>query len=106
MNAPPPAEAEGLPATVHLSGRLVCADAAQAALVREYLPGHVRLTLEEPGCLSFAVSETADPLVWSVEEAFVDRAAFAAHQARTRASRWWEATAAIARDFTVSGLDD
>jgi quinol monooxygenase YgiN len=34
-----------------------------------------------------------------VDETFLDRAAFEAHQARTRASAWYAATAAIPREF-------
>ena len=62
------------------------------------LPEHVRLTRAEPGCLSFEVTPTDDPLAWRVEERFTDRAAFDAHQRRTRASAWGAATAAIRRD--------
>ncbi|MDT8855975.1 antibiotic biosynthesis monooxygenase [Paracoccaceae bacterium Fryx2] len=88
-----------------LTGRLICADAAEAALVAEHLPRHVALTLAEPGCISFTVVQTADPLVWQVDECFTDRAAFEAHQARTRASMWASATAAIRRDFTTRDTD-
>jgi quinol monooxygenase YgiN len=87
---------------VHLSGRLLCASAEEADLVRRHLPEHVRLTRAEPGCLSFEVTPTADPLTWRVEERFADRAAFDAHQRRTRASAWSAATAAIRRDYEVT----
>lgn len=89
---------------ITLSGTLTCADAAEAALVRAHLPEHIRLTRAEPGCLSFAVIATDDPLVWRVEETFQDRAAFAAHQARSRASAWHGATADIRRDYRLAGL--
>ena len=89
--------------SVRLSGCLVCADAGEAAAVRRHLAEHVRLSRAEPGCLAFDVAETGDPLVWRVEEAFRDRAAFDAHQARTRASLWWAATRGIARDFRITG---
>ena len=95
----------GRHATVRLSGELRCASRQEVDLVRRHLPEHVRLTRAEPGCLAFDVSPTDDPFVWRVEEAFADRAAFEAHQRRTRASAWWAATAAIARDFTVTGID-
>lgn len=87
---------------VTLTGRLICADAAQAAVVRAHLPEHLRLTRAEPGCLTFEVAATDDPLVWQVDERFTGRAAFEAHQARTRASAWGRATAGIRREFTVS----
>ena len=89
---------------VTLSGRLICADAEQAAVVCAHLPQHLRLTRAEPGCLAFAVTPTADPLVWQVEESFADAAAFHAHQARTRASDWGQTTAGIRRKYQVQGL--
>ncbi len=87
---------------VRLSGRLLCASAEEADVVRRHLPEHVRLTRAEPGCLSFEVTPTDDPLTWRVEERFTDRAAFDAHQRRTRASAWGAATAAIRRDYEVT----
>ena len=104
---PPPPDAgtaAGAPGTVRLSGFLLCDSVAQSDLVRRHLPEHHRLTTAEPGCLSFEVVPTADPLVWRVAECFADRAAFEHHQSRTRASAWWSATAAIARDYEISGL--
>lgn len=86
---------------LYLSGRLICSDAAQAKIVRARLPEHIRLTHLEPGCLSFQVTQTADPFVWTVEEAFTDRAAFDAHQARTRASDWGHATTGIPREYEI-----
>jgi quinol monooxygenase YgiN len=85
---------------IHLSGRLICNDRAEAATVRRHLPRHIRLSRAEPGCLSFEVTTTDDPLCWQVTETFRDPAAFDAHQARTRASAWHAATAAITRTFT------
>ena len=86
---------------VSLSGRLVCASETEVAAVIATLPEHMRLSRAEPGCLSFEVTQTADPLVWRVEEAFVDRAAFEVHPARTKASEWGRATAGIVRDYEV-----
>ncbi|WP_373504605.1 putative quinol monooxygenase [Aestuariivirga sp.] len=85
---------------IHLSGRLICKDRAEADVVRRELPEHIRLTRAEPGCVTFEVTATDDPLCWQVAETFRDRAAFEAHQARTRASAWHVATAGIAREFT------
>ena len=87
--------------TVCLSGDLICASAAEAAIVSQYLPEHIRLTRAEPGCLSFEVTQSGDPMIWRVAERFADRAAFDAHQTRTRATDWWAATAAIRRDFRI-----
>lgn len=86
---------------IHLSGQLICTDEQQAAIVRAHLPDHIRLTLAEPGCLKFSVTQTADPLIWQVDETFADQTAFDAHQARTRASEWYKATARIARAFHI-----
>jgi len=85
---------------IHLSGRLICRTEAEAATVRTHLPEHIRLTRAEPGCEMFKVTP-AGPLVWDVAERFTDRAAFAAHQARSRDSAWGTATTGIARDFTI-----
>jgi len=73
-------------------------------LVETHLPEHLRLTRAEPGCISFDVTQTDDPLIWRVEELFVDRAAFDFHQQRTRASEWFAATSAIPRDYEVTTL--
>lgn len=48
--------------------------------VRRELINHRRLTLDEPGCISFIVTENAEnPLRFDVFEEFVDRQAFALH---------------------------
>ena len=54
----------------------------------------------------FLVEPTDDPLVFDVHETFRDRAAFDAHQTRTRASDWFAATRGILRDFRVEELPD
>ncbi len=88
---------------VRLSGRLVCRDAEEAAIVRVYLPLHLDLTRVELGCLSFQVRPTVDPLVWTVDELFADEAAFRAHQARVAVSEWGRATAEIERSYVIEG---
>jgi quinol monooxygenase YgiN len=88
---------------ITVTGTLTCANAEEADLVRTYLPEHIRLSREEPGCLSFNVYPTDDPLVWRLDESFTDRAAFEAHQTRTRASAWYKATAHLKRDFRTTG---
>lgn len=87
---------------ITLTGRLICADHAEAEIVRRHLDRHSELTRAEPGCLHFCVAETDDPLVWEVSERFVDRPAFDAHQHRVRASEWGRVTAGIARDYAIS----
>lgn len=95
---------EGRTGAVELTGRLVCGDLDEAAAVRRHLPEHVALTRAEPGCLRFEVEPTEDPLVWTVSELFVDRAAFDTHQARVRSSPWSEATSGVARDYVVESV--
>ncbi len=73
----------------------------EAALVHQHLPDHIRLTRAEPECLLFDVTPT-NSLMWQVDEAFADRAAFDAHQARTSTSNWFRATCGIARSFTIT----
>ena len=89
-------------AEISVKGRLVCRTPAEAAAVRRHLPAHIAATRAEPGCLSFDVAPTDDPLVWQVQETFVHRAAFDAHQTRTQASAWAAATAGIPREYTVT----
>ena len=50
---------------------------------------------------SFTVTQTADPMIWQVDETFVDQTAFDAHQNRTRASEWFAATSHIQRAFQI-----
>lgn len=88
---------------ITVTGQLIAADEDEASLVRQYLPDHIRLSRAEPGCLTFNVVATDDPLIWQLDETFTDQAAFAAHQTRTKASIWFEKTALQKRDFQVSG---
>ncbi|PQZ93749.1 antibiotic biosynthesis monooxygenase [Arthrobacter sp. MYb227] len=89
---------------IKLAGQLICHNNAEAALVEKHLARHIELTRAEPGCLSFEVVLTEDPLVWNVAERFQDAASFRFHQARATASAWGRATAAIKRSYTVTGL--
>lgn len=86
---------------IRVTGTLTCATEAEADIVRTHLPEHIRLSHAEPGCLTFNVDPTEDPLVWRLDETFTDRATFQAHQARTRASIWFQVTANLTRDFKV-----
>ena len=90
---------------VRLSGKLLCASLKDVEVVKVSLPEHIRLTLAESGCLSFKVWQTDDPLVWGVEESFINTSAFSHHQKRTRASAWWTATSAIPRSYEITGLE-
>lgn len=91
---------------IHVTGTLTCATEADADIVRRQLPTHIALSRTEAGCLTFNVTPTEDPRVWRLVETFTDRAAFEAHQDRTRASDWFRATAHLARDFQVQDLVD
>lgn len=88
-------------AEIRLTGELVCRNAAEAAIVATHLPEHIELTRAEPGCLSFEVAATDDPLVWTVEEHFASEDAFAAHQTRVTGSDWGRSTADIERHYEV-----
>lgn len=89
---------------IHLFETLRCRTAREAARVIEHLPAHLALTRAEAGCLVFEVTPTEDPLVWSVDERFMDAAAYRAHQQRVAASAWGGATAGIERSYEVEGL--
>ena len=86
---------------IHVTGTLTCSTAEEADLVRALLPEHIRRSQAEPGCLTFNVDPTEDPLVWRLDESFADKAAFKAHGDRMRASAWFNATAGLARNFQV-----
>jgi quinol monooxygenase YgiN len=67
------------------------------------LADHIALTRAEPGCLSFEVLEDANiPGQFNVSEAFVDQAAFDAHQARTETSAWFMVTQGIPQDYSIT----
>jgi quinol monooxygenase YgiN len=71
--------------------------------LRPLLAGHIGLTRAEPGCLAFAVTQSADdPTRFEVRERFRDRAAFEAHQRRAAASAWGAATRHLERRYAVS----
>jgi quinol monooxygenase YgiN len=88
--------------TVRLSGALICASQEERDIIAAHLSEHVRLTRLETGCLSFTVTQSDDPMIWTVAERFTDEQAFASHQVRTRASTWGSATKAIRRDYEIS----
>lgn len=89
---------------VRLTGRLVCKTADEARRVAIHLPQHIALTRAEPGCVSFDVTPTADPLIWEVAERFADEAVFRAHQDRVAGSEWGRETAGIERRYEIEGL--
>ena len=84
---------------IGLSGRLICDNALDMMLALNLLPTHVALSRDEPGCLRFDIQQDEDPLIWHLSELFVNADAFAAHQARNKASEWGQASTGIAREF-------
>ena len=89
---------------VRLTGRLICRSEEEADVVRRHLSEHVALTLAEPGCLRFEIPPLGGGRAWSVEELFVDEAAFRAHQRRMSDSEWGRATAGLERRYRIVGL--
>ncbi|MCG7518120.1 putative quinol monooxygenase [Ruegeria sp. Ofav3-42] len=89
-------------AKVILKGH-ISVPADRLAQVRDALPEHIALTRAEPGCLSFDVEEEAAvPGRFNVSEVFASQVAFDAHQARTKASVWFEVTKGIPRDYAIT----
>ncbi len=91
---------------IRLRGQLRCLTPEDAAAVAAFAPDHIRLSRAEPGCLSFDLDPTDSPMIWELMETFRDRAAFDAHQARTRASPWFDATRSAIRDFRIEEVGD
>jgi len=91
-------------ARVHLTGYLEVPP-EKLQTVRSALPEHIRLTLDEPGCLSFEVME--DPVnagYFQVSELFSTRAAFEAHQARVKSSEWGKVSAGLPRHYQIEDI--
>jgi quinol monooxygenase YgiN len=86
---------------IHVTGTLTCSTADEAERVRQFLPDHIALSRAEPGCLTFNVAPTDDPLVWRLDESFADKDALKAHGDRTKSSAWFAATAGLVRNFEV-----
>ena len=87
---------------IRLTGTLTCTTEDDLKIVEAYLPEHTRLSRAEPGCLSFTVTQTDDPLIWHLDETYTDQAAFEAHQIRNRTSLWWQKSQGLIRDFQIT----
>ncbi len=87
---------------IMLTGTLTCPTPDDLEIVETYLPDHIRLSREEPGCLTFTVTQTANPLIWQLDESYADKPAFDAHQTRNRASIWWQMSQGLVRDFKIT----
>lgn len=87
-------------------GTIRCAE-GELAVIAPAIAEHVRLSRAEPGCIAFDITATAhDPCLFAVVEEFIDRAAFEAHTARTRASDWWRVSQHLPRDIRVFDRPD
>ncbi|WP_231921767.1 putative quinol monooxygenase [Rhodococcus rhodochrous] len=90
---------------VRLRGELLCHSEAEREIMLGHLQCHIDLTRAEPGCVSFEVLPTDDPMVWRVEETFVDVTAFEMHRTRVARSEWGRLTVGIGRRYEIEGAD-
>ncbi|KPA22677.1 autoinducer-2 (AI-2) modifying protein LsrG [Shimia sp. SK013] len=89
---------------IQLTGHIDVPDNRLEA-VKLALSEHIALTRAEPGCLSFDVTQDPQlPNRFHVSELFINRAAFDAHQTRTKASPWFFTTKGIERTYQVKEL--
>jgi quinol monooxygenase YgiN len=91
---------------IRLRGHMICQTMEESAAVHWHMADHIALSRAEPGCVSFDITATDDPLSFEVIESLRTREDFDAHQARTRIGPWFEATRQILRDFRVEELRD
>ena len=87
---------------ITLTGTLTCPTPDDLKIVETYLPDHIKLSRAEPGCITFDVVQTANPLVWQLDESYAHKAAFEAHQTRNRASVWWQVSQNLVRNFQIT----
>jgi autoinducer 2-degrading protein len=90
---------------VILEGYILVPGADLPSVIEE-LPNHIRLTLQEEGCLVFEVlPEKEDASRFRVYEEFSDGRSFELHQERVIGSRWGEVTANVERHYQVRGYE-
>lgn len=76
---------------------------SELTIVKSELDAHICLTHAETGCLIFEVTQDPlNPCRFDVYEEFADQAAFQAHQARVKSSRWGDITINVERCYTVT----
>ena len=86
---------------VQLTGFIIVPESDLEAVTSE-LPNHIRLTCQEPGCLSFSIEQSAfNPCRFDVAEKFQDRESFNQHQLRVKASYWGKVTTNIDRHYEI-----
>lgn len=89
---------------VVLQGYLLVPGAELSAVLVE-LPRHIALTLAEEGCSVFVVQQDSENRCkFHVYEEFVDKAAFAVHQARVRDSQWGLVSVNAERHYQVGEM--
>lgn len=72
------------------------------SMVLNALPDHIKLTLAEPGCISFSVTPSdGNKNRYNVLEEFNCKAAFLAHQARIIGTHWAKVTQNVERHYVV-----
>lgn len=86
---------------VILKGYIVVPEDELTIVIQE-LETHKKLTLQEPGCLLFSVTQSLDePTKFDVYEEFANRAAFESHQLRVRESKWGAVTQNVERFYEI-----
>lgn len=91
-----------IPQTVYLNGHIDVPD-DRIDTIKAAVVDHIALTRAEAGCISFEVTpcDTGNGR-FLVSEAFVDQAAFDAHQVRAKASPWATISEGIPRDYKIT----
>lgn len=86
-----------------LQGYIIVPD-ADLVKVKVELEVHKKLTRQEPGCLSFEVTQdNTDKQRFTVYEEFINQKAFDYHQARVKNSTWGKVTKNVQRHYQISG---
>lgn len=89
---------------VILQGHILVPDNDLEA-VTQALVAHKELTLSEPGCIVFRVSQsTLQPNRFEIYEEFTNRDAFEAHQQRVKASEWGKISKNVTRHYQVTDV--
>ncbi|PMG17250.1 antibiotic biosynthesis monooxygenase [Vibrio splendidus] len=89
---------------VILQGHILVPDNDLIA-VTQALVVHKELTLSEPGCIVFRVSQsTLQPNRFEVYEEFTNRESFEAHQCRVKNSEWGDISKNVTRHYQVTDV--
>ena len=89
---------------VILQGHIVVPDDDLETVIQA-LTIHKELTLAEPGCIVFRVSQSSlQPNRFEVYEEFTNREAFEAHQNRMKTSDWGKITKNVTRHYQVTDV--